>query len=143
MLISVMPNARAHTLIAHRAKAPRTFSSPIGAWIPSDMRVNINPIIIQKAVRKPWWAGGDIIPGATVSSAIATLVSAIATALLVAVGIWGVSETKKTLELSERAWVSFTSAQLTQPLQKDDAVHFSVNMTNSGREPASGLVFMI
>lgn len=83
------------------------------------------------------------VPNANVSNAVATLISAVATALLVAVGIWGVCETKKTLELSERAWVSFTAAQLTQPLQADEAIHFGVNLTNSGREPAAGLVFAI
>jgi hypothetical protein len=64
------------------------------------------------------------------------LANAVATAVLVAVGIWGVLETKNALELSQRAWVSPIGGRLTAPLQKDRAVHFAVFFLNTGREPA-------
>lgn len=68
----------------------------------------------------------------------------VVTAGLVLVGIWGVCETKHTLELSERAWVTPIGAQLQedaaskQPLNpvSGQTIRFVLLVQNSGREPA-------
>jgi hypothetical protein len=68
---------------------------------------------------------------------------AIATALLVAVGIWGVLETKSALKATQRAWVSPIGAQLTAALEKNKPIHFAVFLINTGREPAVDVNFQI
>jgi hypothetical protein len=58
------------------------------------------------------------------------------TVLLVVVGVWGVCETKKALELTQRAWVSPLGAQLSVRLEANKGIHFAISVINSGREPA-------
>jgi hypothetical protein len=65
--------------------------------------------------------------------------TALATLFLVGVGIWGVLETRRTLELSERAWLATIGGQVTAPLEKTRAIHYAINFSNSGREPAADL----
>jgi hypothetical protein len=62
--------------------------------------------------------------------------NAFATVFLVGVGIWGVTETKKALELTQRAWVSALGANLTRALENGKGVYFAVQFLNTGREPA-------
>jgi hypothetical protein len=78
------------------------------------------------------------------TATIAHFGTAIATAVLVGVGIWGISATRNSLELSERAWISTTGASLRvdpnanqpTPLQKNQPIHFAISFINSGRQPA-------
>jgi hypothetical protein len=67
--------------------------------------------------------------------------TALATIFLVIVGIWGVTETRHALELSERAWLSPVGGQITKMPEKTKGIHFAVNFSNSGREPATDLNF--
>jgi len=81
-------------------------------------------------------------PPADASNAIATVLSAICTALLVGVGIWGVIATGNSLELSERAWISVVGGGFSQiPPTVKEPLHFIISYINSGKEPATDLNF--
>lgn len=67
--------------------------------------------------------------------------SAIATFLLVIVGIWGVIATGNALELSERAWISVVGGGFTTAPAAKDPIHFAISYMNSGKEPATDLNF--
>lgn len=73
-------------------------------------------------------------PPADVSSALATI-------LLVVVGVWGVEETKHALETSERAWIGIGGVQGTQNPVKGDPFHYQINYIDSGKEPATHVAF--
>jgi hypothetical protein len=79
------------------------------------------------------------------SATLAHFCTAAATAVLVGVGVWGISATKNSLELSERAWVTATGAELHPlfPFEKNKAIHFTVSFVNSGRQPALDLNWRI
>jgi hypothetical protein len=72
----------------------------------------------------------------------AHIATAVATIVLVAVGIWGVIEINHSLKLSQRAWVVPTGAAFraeTPPpgpnLENNRPIHFIVAFLNSGKEP--------
>lgn len=67
--------------------------------------------------------------------------TAIATIFLVAVGIWGVVETKHSLMLSERAWISPINANLVAPIEEGKVIRFQVVFINSGKEPAINIAY--
>jgi hypothetical protein len=76
------------------------------------------------------------------TSTLAHFATATGTVFLVVVGVWAVYETRRSLELSQRAWVSPAGAQLTtQTLEKNTPLRFDVSFVNSGREPAIDLNF--
>lgn len=81
--------------------------------------------------RRGFWR---FIPEADVSNAIATI-------LLVGVGIWGVVETRHALELSERAWVAVVGGVVTEQPTAGQPMHLAVTYANSGKEPATDLSF--
>lgn len=68
-------------------------------------------------------------------NAITSVALVIVTAGLVAVGIWGVCETKNVLELSERAWVSPIGMALMSNPEIAKPIRFQLGMVNSGHEP--------
>jgi hypothetical protein len=61
---------------------------------------------------------------------------AIATVLLVIVGVWGVLETRSALQSTQRAWIVPLGAQLSLRVEGDRGIRFAVNVMNTGREPA-------
>jgi hypothetical protein len=65
--------------------------------------------------------------------------TALATMFLALLAIVSAIIAKQTLELSERAWVSPTGAGILVPPEKTKGIHFTVNILNSGREPATDL----
>jgi hypothetical protein len=75
------------------------------------------------------------------SATVAHVATAVATGFLVVVGVWGVWETKKALELSQRAWLSPIDAQLVIPLEIGKPIHFRLILQNTGREPARDVHF--
>ncbi len=67
--------------------------------------------------------------------------TAIATIGLIIVGIWGVTETKNALKLSERAWVIPAGMSLSAPIEVDKPIRFNLVLYNSGKEPAQGAAY--
>lgn len=61
---------------------------------------------------------------------------AVATILLVVVGIFGVLVTQRALELSERAWITPIGAQLISPIENGKPLRFILKFINTGRQPA-------
>jgi hypothetical protein len=74
------------------------------------------------------------VPGSHVANAIATIV-------LVLIGIWGVVETKGALEATQRAWVTPLGAQLLRQLETDQGIRVVLTFINPGREPATDVAF--
>jgi hypothetical protein len=66
---------------------------------------------------------------------------AVATIALVIVGALGIVEGKKALELTQRAWVNPIGGKLTTRVRANEAIHFQIILTNSGREPAIDVAF--
>jgi hypothetical protein len=54
-------------------------------------------------------------------------------------GAWGVSETRKSMELSERAWASVIGAIISMPPTVGQPLHFNLMIPNTGKEPAVDL----
>jgi hypothetical protein len=69
---------------------------------------------------------------------LASIGTAAASLLLVAVGVWGVCETRAALELSQRAWLVPVDANY-YPLLKDKPIHFIVWFANTGHDAARDL----
>jgi hypothetical protein len=68
---------------------------------------------------------------------------AAATFFLVGVGVWGVIATKSALEATQRAWVSPLGAQVSVRPEVNRGIHFAINLTNTGREPAVDLNYKV
>lgn len=66
----------------------------------------------------------------------ADTMNAVATLLLVIVGVVGVFYTSRTIELSERAWLNTAGVQLTRNPIAGEPLYYSINVANSGKEPA-------
>jgi hypothetical protein len=74
-------------------------------------------------------------------STVTSVSLVIVTAGLVAVGIWGVCETRTVLELSERGWVSPVSIGLIGNPEAGKPIRFQIAMVNTGHEPAIDVNF--
>jgi hypothetical protein len=67
--------------------------------------------------------------------------TALATIFLVGVGIWGIYETRHSLKLSERAWLSVVTLGLTAPFEDGKPIHFNVVGVNFGKQPAINVAY--
>lgn len=69
------------------------------------------------------------------------VINAIATAFLVGVGIWGCTETRRSLSLSERGWIAPLYAKLDAPLEEGKPIRFIVAFQNTGKQPVFDVAF--
>ena len=67
--------------------------------------------------------------------------NAIATIMLVVVGIWGIFATENSLELSERAWLGSSGSMVSLQPTAAQPLHYVLLFMNSGKEPALDLNF--